>query len=324
MQNKSVQQAIIAGAALGFFIVVAAVLYVEKNKIMPAVAPTGEKTPPAAQNKIENKITEIVETDSNSDWRLFGSKNYQYQVRYPADLKFWIPTEEKFLSGPILQKLDWRKNIESFINLEVYPKDYDIYADDLEKNLPYQNLTINGQKAVRLDGKTENNSYSSETTIYGPKFTYQIIFNEQGGKTIEPVYDQIISTFVLNENIAADKINYWELVSGNPTDTCSGPTYSGEAIVHGWYEWDYVYVEKSWVLRISSEDAKKLPIKEILGGTAFYDEFMKKPALVLTDAPAKLQAELKQASLENPVELKLQGFKMYCEGAPMVSLNPKN
>ncbi|HLN18729.1 MAG TPA: hypothetical protein VK255_01000, partial [Patescibacteria group bacterium] len=265
MQNKNVQQAVIAGLALGFFVFVACVLYVVKNKttLMPS-----EKEATVTESENENKVTEIKESVDLSEWRQYGNKAYGYEIKYPTDLTLQIPTEEKFLSGPVLQKVDFRRDDNSFVALEVWPKDYDIYADDLEKNLPYKNLTINGQKAVRLDvDKTDGGIYSSETTIYGPKYTYQIIYNEINSKTLEPLYDQIISTFILNDEIDQNKMNYWELTSGNQIDTCSNPTFKGEATVHGWYSWDYVYVEKDWVLNISPDDAKKLPVKEILGDT---------------------------------------------------------
>lgn len=324
MKNKKVLYVVVAILAVVFFAVVAGILYVEKyNNVLPTTTPVKEKMAekaPEAKTE-EAKIAEITETANTSDWRIYGNKNHGYEIKYPTDLTLQIPTGKKFISGDILQKLYFRKDDDSFVDLTVLPKNYDIYADDLEKNLPYKDLTINGQKAVRLDMKTES-FYTSETTIYGSKYTYQISYQEKENGNLRMTYDELVSTFKLSDLATPDKINYWELTGGNPSDTCSGPTYSGEATVHGWYSWDYVYVEKSWVLNISTEDAEKLPIKEILGGTVYYDEFMKKPGLVLTDAPVKLQAELKQASEENPVELKLQGFKMYCEGAPTVSLNP--
>ena len=318
--DKKYVPALIASLALILFIAVAAVLYgVEENKVasnVPLAKKAEEKTAPQ-----ENKAVGIIETADTSKWRFFADSAHQYQIKYPADLRFWIPKEKKFLGGDILQKLEFRKDASNFIDLTVLPKNYDVYADDLEKNLPYKEIEVNGQKALRLDGKT-GEIYSSETTIFGPKFTYQISFTEFNARTLTPVYEQIISTFAISEDFQPGRLNYWELTAGNPADTCSGPTYAGEATVHGWFDWNYVYVEKSWVLNISKEDAEKLPIKEILGGTVYYDEFMKSPALVLSDAPQKLQEELKQASPENPIELKIRGFRMYCEGAPTVSLNP--
>jgi len=322
--SKNVLYAIIASLALVFFAIVAGILYVQKNNnVLPSTTPVKEKTAEnISQQETETaKVADITVSASTSDWRIYRNKNFSYEIKYPADLTLWIPTEKKFISGDILQKLDFRKDTDNFIDLTVFPKDYDIYADDLEKNLPYQEVSVNGRKAIRLDFKSSD-FYASTTTIYGDKYTYEISYQEREGANLRPVYDELVSTFKLGDSTQSGEINYWELVGGNPTDTCSSPTYNGKATVHGWYEWDYVYVEKSWVLRISPEDAKKLPIKEILGGTAFYEEIIKKPAFVLTDAPAKLQAELKQASPENPVELKLQGFRMYCEGAPMVSLQP--
>jgi hypothetical protein len=323
--NKKILSVIIIILALVLFVIVAGILYVQKNNnVTPTASPVKEKTAEnVSSGKTEaTKIAEIKESANTTDWRIYGNKKFEYEIKYPTDLTLWIPTGKKFISGDILQKMDWRRDSENFIDLTVFPKNYDIYADDLEKDLPYQDLLVNGRKAVRLDLKS-NDFYTSDTAIYGDKYIYDIFYQERENRTLRQAYDDLVSTFQLDDFTPADRINYWELTGGNPTDTCSSPTYSGEATIHGWYEWDYVYVEKNWVLRISTEDAKRLPIKEILGGTEYYNEFMKKPGLVLADAPKNLQEELKQASAENPIELNVRGFKMYCEGAPIVSLNPK-
>ncbi|MFA6048211.1 MAG: hypothetical protein WCV59_04725 [Parcubacteria group bacterium] len=323
MENKNILYAAVAILAVVFFAIVAGIFLVQKNNISPTKTAIKEKTAESVPaDKTETaKVAEIKETANTSDWRIYENKKFEYETKYPTDLTLWIPTEKKFISGDILQKLYLRKDDDSFIDLTVLPENYDVYADDLEKNLPYKDLMVNGQKAVRLDYKS-NDFYTSTTTIYGDKYVYEIFYQEKENGNLRKAYDDLVSTFRLGDFVTPNEINYWELVSGNPTDTCSGPTYQGEATVHGWYEWDYVYVEKNWTLVITKEDAKKLPIKEILGGTVYYDEIMKDPTFVLADAPVKLQEQLKQASPENPIELKLHGFKMYCEGAPTVSLNP--
>ena len=114
------------------------------------------------------------------------------------------------------------------------------------------------------------------------------------------------------------KAEDWKLISGDPLDNCSSPTYEGKAVIHGWYEWDYIYVEKGWVLKISSDDQNKLPVY-------YYDENKQShysDGAILADADSELLKQLKSASKAKPVELTVEGFSTYCEGLPSVSLKP--
>jgi hypothetical protein len=131
--------------------------------------------------------------------------------------------------------------------------------------------------------------------------------------------DKVVETFkILPPHETA---NGWKLISGVPEDTCMTPTYEGEAIIRGWYEWDYSYVEKEWVLKILPQDAPKLPAEDAYGAES-YGHFSKDPVLRLIDADPQLARKLKAASKDNPVELTVKGFSAYCEGAPSVSLAP--
>lgn len=112
----------------------------------------------------------------------------------------------------------------------------------------------------------------------------------------------------------------WKLVSGDPSDTCSSPTYSGEAKLNGWYVFDYSYVEKEWLLQVAEEDAKKIPVEEVYGEKS-YGEWIKKPQFLLGGVTPELENELKNASPENPIEVTVKGFKAYCEGAPQLSIS---
>jgi hypothetical protein len=129
--------------------------------------------------------------------------------------------------------------------------------------------------------------------------------------------DSALATFRATE---VEKVNSegWKLISGNALDNCSKPTYSGESTIHGWYEWDYVYVEKDWVLKIAAVDQQKLPVY-------YYDENGKAQyaeGARLVDVTPELIKKLKAASKNNPVELTVKGFSAYCEGAPSVSIAP--
>jgi hypothetical protein len=116
-----------------------------------------------------------------------------------------------------------------------------------------------------------------------------------------------------------DEVADWQLVSGDPKDTCTTPTYNGQVQIHGWYSWEEAYVEKEWVLRISPEDAKNLPLYDEFSS---HKEFNQK--LKLTDASKELEDKLKSASWEKPETITIRNYKLYCEGAPLVSQNAAN
>jgi hypothetical protein len=159
-------------------------------------------------------------------------------------------------------------------------------------------------------GKNEKYAFSfiSATSVTDfPKDFTEEIFNKA---------DKIATTFKI---IPIRKVSYWKLISGSPEDSCSTPTYEGEATIHGWYEWDYSYVEKEWVLKILPADAEKIPAKDAYGEES-YGHFSTDPVLRLVDADAQLTKKLKAASKTKPVALTVRGFSAYCEGAPNVSL----
>jgi hypothetical protein len=128
--------------------------------------------------------------------------------------------------------------------------------------------------------------------------------------------DAALRTFLPVTAVEPAASQSWKLIGGNLLDNCSKPTYEGEATIHGWYEWDYVYVEKDWVLKIAAEDQNKLPVY-------YYDEQGKAhypDGARLVDGTPEMVKKLKVASKANPMELIVKGFSTYCEGSPSVSL----
>lgn len=129
-----------------------------------------------------------------------------------------------------------------------------------------------------------------------------------------------------SENIAENNENEvvnetaWKLVSGDPSDTCSSPTYKGEAQIRGFYVYDYSYVEKEWLLQILPEDANKIPVNQVYSDKN-YSEWIKKPQFALGGVTPELEKELKSASKDNPKTITVKGFKAYCEGVPQLSIN---
>lgn len=109
----------------------------------------------------------------------------------------------------------------------------------------------------------------------------------------------------------------WKLVSGDPSDTCTAPTYEGEVEVSGWYVYDYSYVEKAWLLQIIDADVDKIPVKEVYGEES-YNQWVEKPQF-LFNATSEQEVELKAASKDSPVKVIVKAFRAYCEGAPQLS-----
>lgn len=112
----------------------------------------------------------------------------------------------------------------------------------------------------------------------------------------------------------------WRLISGDPKDTCTTPTYNGEAKIHGWYVYETSYVEKEWLLRIADDDVDKTPVKSVYS-EADYNSYKTNPVARISDVTPETVTKLKNASRSNPAEITIKGFRAYCEGSPYVSLN---
>ncbi len=109
----------------------------------------------------------------------------------------------------------------------------------------------------------------------------------------------------------------WKLIVGDPTNTCTRPTFEGEVTVHGWYVWDTFYVEKEWMLYISDEDSDKLPFDKSFLGYGKDDQLK----LRLDDASKERERNLIRASKEHPREVVIRQYSLYCEGSPTVRIN---
>jgi len=129
--------------------------------------------------------------------------------------------------------------------------------------------------------------------------------------------DVTTETTTNETDTTTDKKVEWKLVSGDPSDTCSAPTYEGETTVRGWYVYDYSYVDKTWLLQVLEADVDKIPIKEVYGEES-YAQWVEKPQF-LFDATTEQVEDLKKASQDNPIEVSVKAFRAYCEGAPQLS-----
>lgn len=118
-----------------------------------------------------------------------------------------------------------------------------------------------------------------------------------------------------NQGATTNREVEWRLVSGDPKDTCSTPTFTGEKTIRGYYSFEENYVEKEWLFVLVEEDIKKLPLQDV---SEEFDWFNRR--VVLSGASSDLETQLRNASKDNPVEITIDEYSAYCEGQPSVSL----
>lgn len=118
-------------------------------------------------------------------------------------------------------------------------------------------------------------------------------------------------------NESSEQPSNWKLVSGDPKDTCTMPRFAGKATVRGWYAYEDVFIEeKDWVFNVIKADVEKLP-KYYDAKTKKYINFEK---FIISDATPALQESWKKYSPENPGEVTINSYALYCEGLPKASV----
>jgi hypothetical protein len=323
--SSSVSLVIILAIAIFITVFLWVSNYLDKKASQQAVGPLNknaldQKNLSESLNKTDNKnITEAgfvvpyenpkfgISLEIPKDW-----ENKYKAVETPNSASGGFDSEGGFISFQLITTdpsyIKQGNNYAEVFSILVYPV----------SNLPKleKNCKVTGAEWLACEivnnqmGKNEKYAFafiSATSVIDFPKDFTEEIFNRA---------DKVSETF---KTIPIREVSYWKLISGSPGDSCSTPTYEGEATIHGWYEWDYSYVEKEWVLKIFPADAEKLPAKNAYGEES-YSHFSKSPVLRLADADAQLVRKLKAASKTKPVPLTVKGFSAYCEGAPNVSV----
>ena len=172
------------------------------------------------------------------------------------------------------------------------------------------NIRVNANSNVNTNVNENTNVNDSETTIN----------TNSGTNTNEAVVNTNISVPDFETPDSSGVIKEWELTSGDPTDTCTMPTYYGEVEINGWYDWEMNYGNREWLLRIADEDVGKIPAG-LLANEDFADLFLQSPYVALQDASTELEEELKLAWEMSPATLTIKGFRTYCEGYPWVNFD---
>lgn len=110
---------------------------------------------------------------------------------------------------------------------------------------------------------------------------------------------KLLTTHRANQN--EDKS--WTLVSGNPEELCTAPTWRGQAEIKGWYSYENIYVEgtEEWVFNVISEDQNKFPLKTVQKTMIKY-------------GPPQTEDQLRQTTKDAPVSIVIKEVSFYCEG----------
>lgn len=109
----------------------------------------------------------------------------------------------------------------------------------------------------------------------------------------------------------------WTLVSGDMKDTCTAPTFSGEAQVRGWLVYAETLGTKEWMFQIAKADQRKLPMFEFVSGGLTRTDVNQ--MAYLDSIPDELVGRIRTATPESPVTVTVKGYRLYCEGSPLLS-----
>jgi len=110
---------------------------------------------------------------------------------------------------------------------------------------------------------------------------------------------KLIATHRANQN----GNNSWTLVSGNPGELCTTPTWRGQAEIKGWYTYENTYVEgtEEWVFNVVPEDQNKFPLKTV-------------KKIMIKYGPHQTEDQLRQTTKDAPISIVIKEVSFYCEG----------
>lgn len=184
----------------------------------------------------------------------------------------------------------------------------------------------------------ENNKYvftylrTDKITDYPEDFVGTVFEQADLAKATFKTFDTNV-TDVSGSITQGKVIKEWELVEGEAQDTCTHPTFKGEAIVYGWYEYADDYVEKAWQFHVSDQDLYNLPVNQLFNGTEslLFSYYKTHPLFRLyknyvthtesnnpVNISAALEAKLKNASAQKPYPIRVTQFSQYCEGSGVI------
>lgn len=181
--NKKILTGLVVIVILIFTaIAVVSIWYLKGNNKNPQAV----QTVPTANNiqKTNNAV---------NDWKLYQNTDFGYEIKYPANLTLWTPTEKKFVSPPLLQRADFFTDNRNIISVWVYPKDF-VNKYDQSDPKDHQKIIVNGYPSDRYDYKSDM-TYFITITIPTDKFQYQILYTDDLDQKYLDTFNQMLATF---------------------------------------------------------------------------------------------------------------------------------
>lgn len=181
----------------------------------------------------------------------------------------------------------------------------------------------------------ENNKYvftylrTDKITDHPADFVGTIFEQADLAKATFKTFDTNVSD-VSGSLTEGNVIKEWKLVEGEAQDTCTIPTFTGEAIVYGWYEYSDDFIEKTWQFHVSDQDIYNIPTNQLYNadGSSLLPFYKKNPwfhvfqrytthttNLNIVKISQDLETKLKNASEQKPYPIKVTQFSQYCEGS---------
>jgi hypothetical protein len=154
----------------------------------------------------------------------------------------------------------------------------------------------------------------NDTQILEPLRTLNLIQSETDEEALELSDEEDIDAQGKVE--APELLPTWTLQSGDSNDTCTAPTFSGEARIRGWLVYGDNLGTSDWLFSVVPADQKKLPMYRYrLNGQDVTDvnQFVD-----LWEIPQELVQRVRMATPESPVTLTIKGYRLYCGGRPVV------
>ncbi len=111
----------------------------------------------------------------------------------------------------------------------------------------------------------------------------------------------------------------WTLVAGELSDTCTAPTFSGEARIRGWLVYTETLGSPEWLFQIADSDQAKLPLHTFTQSGLIRTDVNR--LAFLDRIPESLVTPIRSATPEKPVTITVRGYRLYCEEHPSLSFD---
>lgn len=126
------------------------------------------------------------------NWRTYSNEQFSYGIKYPDNFEVRVPTEKKFVTPPMEQRVDFYSGAYNIVSVMVFPKGYDYKKYDQSDISKHEKINVSGFEADRIDEETDV-SYFSTITILGSQYIYQIAYTDNKEHQYLNDYEKMLS-----------------------------------------------------------------------------------------------------------------------------------